>query len=175
MRQLNSCLLDRQANSQPWNHQQIRWLTMVSDIASRCFGGVSGSQHYCWRQQDPNQELPGWRFEGTLPNKKQAWNCEQSSQDLHYCEKAVTASGSAPARREGLRVREPSCPRLASQPETLRPGKTRSGSSHSSAPDPSPRAAKEHLGTWWSHPGILNRALPNNKYSLENWKERIKK
>ena len=113
MRQLNSCLLDQQANSQPWNHQQspaLRRLTTVSDIASRCFGGVSGSQRYCWRQQDRNQELPDWRFDGTLPNKKQAWNCEQSSQDLHCCEKAVTASGSAPARREGLRVCKPSCP-----------------------------------------------------------------
>lgn len=113
MRQLNSCLLDQQANSQPRNHKQspaLRWLTTVSDTASRCFGGVSGSQHYCWRWQDPNQELPDWCFDGTLPSKKQTWNCEQSSLDLHYCQKAVTASGSATTGREGLCVCEPSGP-----------------------------------------------------------------
>ena len=44
-RQLNSCLLDRQANSRSLNHQQspaLRRLTTVSDTASRRFGGVLG-------------------------------------------------------------------------------------------------------------------------------------
>ena len=169
---------DQQANSQPRNHQQspaLRWLTTVSDTASRCVGGVSGIQHYYWREQDPNQELPDWRFDGTLPSKKQTWNCEQSSLDLHYCQKAVTAGGSAAAGREGSLCGSPPAPELDSQPETLRPGKTHGSSTPSSAPHPSPRAAKGHLGTWWSHSGILNHGLPNNKCSLENWKEHIKK
>ena len=86
--------------------------------------------------------------DGASPSKKQTWNCEQSSLDLHYCQKAVTAGGSAAAGREGSLCESPPAPELDSQPETLRPGKTHGGSTPSSAPHPSPRAAKGHLGTW---------------------------